>query len=360
MGDWLAGWFERIAGRLFGPVFALEATRVGRRLSTFLIRWTYLLILVGVLGVFFHSGQQDLVDAYKSVDLRARASFAESFFWMYAFAQFLIVCAFTPVFTATITDEKERKTLDFLLVTNLSGLEIVFGKLAVRIGVLLMLVLAGLPVIALLQFFGGIEPQLLFLTTGMTLVTVLSLSAVSALASMLMNRNRDAVILAYAIPAAYLYVSLQFPSRVLDDMLEAVTAGDPFRVARDIDRGSSWSGVPNEALRYIAFHGVVAVLGFALATAFFRRSARSGGTPKTKSHGALKRFLAWALGQRIEALEHQHPPVSDRPVWWREVDLGTGGGVLRRLLMLGLLIAVFWPFVKIVRSAFGITRGGYS
>ena len=70
----------------------------------------------------------------------------------------LVVVALTPAFTAAaITDEKERKTLDFLLVTDLSTREIVFGKLAARAGALFTLVLAGLPILSLIQFFGGIE-----------------------------------------------------------------------------------------------------------------------------------------------------------------------------------------------------------
>src|SRR5262245_43434234 len=183
MGDWLAGWFESIVGRLFGPVFALDATRVGRRLSTFIVRWLYLFILVSVLGVFFLSWRPDLPGSGEVADPSVIAGFAENFFWLYALTQFLAVVFFTPAFTAVaITDEKERKTLDFLLATDLTGREIVFGKLAVRLGVLLMLILAGLPVISLMQFFGGIEPRLLFLTVGMTLVTALSLSAVGVAA----------------------------------------------------------------------------------------------------------------------------------------------------------------------------------
>ena len=159
MGDRLADWAALAAGRLFGPVFALDATRVGRRLSTHLIRWLYLLILAGVLGLFFYAWRDDLSAPGGVVHPSVLTRFAENFFWVYSVTQFLVVCALTPAYTAAvITDEKERKTLDFLLVTTLTGREILFGKLAARLGALLTFVLAGLPVVALMQFFGGIEP----------------------------------------------------------------------------------------------------------------------------------------------------------------------------------------------------------
>src|SRR5262245_31738205 len=112
MGDRLAGWFESVAGRLFGPVFTLEATRVSRRTSTFIVRWAYLLVLVGVLGAFFNSESVYLAYAYERANSSALARFAERFFWWYVVTQFLGVCLLTPALTAAaITDEKERKTL---------------------------------------------------------------------------------------------------------------------------------------------------------------------------------------------------------------------------------------------------------
>ena len=92
MGDRVAAWFEAVAGRLFGPVFALEAARVGRRTSTFVVRWLYLLILVGVLGVFYLSWQRDVRDLSGVVHPGVLTQFAENFFWVYAFTQFIAVC----------------------------------------------------------------------------------------------------------------------------------------------------------------------------------------------------------------------------------------------------------------------------
>jgi hypothetical protein len=41
-------WLRDLTGWLLGPMFVLDATRVGRRTSTFVLRWIYLLILLCV------------------------------------------------------------------------------------------------------------------------------------------------------------------------------------------------------------------------------------------------------------------------------------------------------------------------
>jgi len=365
MGDRLVAGAEAVATRVFGPVFALDAMRVGRRLSTFAARWVYLLVLVSVLVVFFYSWWRDLHAPGGVVHPSVLTRFAESFFWVYTVTQFLAVCALTPAFTAaTITDEKERKTLDFLLITDLTGREIVFGKLAVRFGVLFTLVLAGLPVVALMQFFGGIEPRLLFLTAGMTLVSVLSLSAVGMCLSVLLRRTRDAVAAAYGLPAAYVFFSLYFLANVprasgWHEYAVYFASGNPFYVGSQLDRAFSAGGVPPVAAWYVGVHAAVGVLGFAVAAFRLRSSAEGRGIAGAKPRGAARRLFAWAIGRRTEARPHQ--PVGDRPVRWREVHVepGSTSGLIHRLLVLVVLAAVGLPFLGIVYDALVASHSYY-
>jgi ABC-type transport system involved in multi-copper enzyme maturation permease subunit len=354
MGDRLAAWATLLAERLFGPVFALDAARVGRRFTTFLIRWLYLLILAGVLGVFFYTWRSDLRAPGGVVHPTVLTRFAENFFWVYSVTQFLVVCALTPVLTAgAITDEKERKTLDFLLVTTLSGREILFGKLAARVGELLTFVLAGLPIVALMQLFGGIEPRLLLFATAMTLATVMSMSAISLALSVQVSRTREAVLLAYAVPLVYLllpWFAWDWLSGPLSpgwrSAVETFMAGNPFEVVRSLGRDLGSAAAPNVVAWYVGFHLVVAILGFAFAA--LRLRAMASGAVAVGPRGKVRRFVALVLGRRTEA--RKHPPVGDSPVFWREVyvDPGSGGGFLRRLLILALFAAVVLPFLNIV------------
>ena len=67
------------------------ATRVGRRLSTFLARWAYLLVLLCVVGVLFKSWSSELSASGGVVHPSVLTRFAENFFWVYTVTQFLAV-----------------------------------------------------------------------------------------------------------------------------------------------------------------------------------------------------------------------------------------------------------------------------
>jgi ABC-type transport system involved in multi-copper enzyme maturation permease subunit len=359
------GWWAGLPGRVLGPMFVFDAVRAGRRKSTFLARGLFLVGLALILFMFFSAYYQRF-QGKALVNPKVLATFAEEFFWVYAVAQFVIVCALTPAFTAAaITDEKERKTLDFLLVTDMSAREIIFGKLGARVGVLCMFVLAGLPILSLIQFFGGVDPRYVLIAAVMTLVTIVSLSAVSIACSVALSRTRDAVVLAYALPVVYLLasgwcyseshvLSRAFPdNQSLTVAVEAFTAGNPSVVLDKLGRvGPSNAFVSDSAqeitIRYAAFHGVVAILGFAFAALRLRAAARQAGAVGGKPRGRASRLFAWLTGKRTEA--RKHPPVSDDPVYWREVyvDPGSGSGPLRRLLAIGVVCAVVFPFLSII------------
>src|SRR4029079_2346673 len=125
---------------------------------------------------------------------------AETYFAVYMVVQFILICVLTPASVAgAIAEEKERRTLEFLLAPDLRDREILFGKFASRFGGILLYILAGLPVLALLQFFGGIDPDLVVAGFIATLVSALSLAAVSIAASVLSRKARDAIALTYLL-----------------------------------------------------------------------------------------------------------------------------------------------------------------
>src|SRR5205823_2023088 len=93
----------------------------------------------------------------ESLPIGELPKFAESFFYTFLAAQFTAVFLITPAYTAgAIAEEREHRTLDYLLATGLSDREIVVGTMAARLANLSLLVLAGLPVLCLTQFLGGV------------------------------------------------------------------------------------------------------------------------------------------------------------------------------------------------------------
>ena len=197
--------FRTAVRNMFGPVFVYEVVRLGRRRSTVVWRLLYVLGVLAVLGLMYLSWLEDSSRGGRgTVSPVKLAEFATNFFYVFQGLQYLVVVVLTPAYVAgCIADEKERKTLEFLLATDLSGHEIVFGKLAARVMTLLMYVLAGLPVIAFLQLFGGIDPDLLLAGTAATVGTVLGLSAVAIFFSVTLKKPRDAIAMTYLAVAAY-------------------------------------------------------------------------------------------------------------------------------------------------------------
>src|SRR5262245_29345327 len=203
--SWLAAWalwLRQGGGGVVAPVLVYDMVRQTRRARFFLVRLTYLLILFAVLGWTYWMWSLDRdVGRLPASELPA---FAESFFSTYLVVQFLMVLVLTPAVTAgAIAEEKERQTLPFLLATDLSNREIVLGKLASRFSFLVLALISGLPVLALLQLIGGVDPAWLLATFAGTLATAVSLAGVGVFWSTYLRRTRDATIVAYLTLPVY-------------------------------------------------------------------------------------------------------------------------------------------------------------
>ncbi|MCZ8536480.1 ABC transporter permease [Paenisporosarcina quisquiliarum] len=102
----------------------------------------------------------------------------ESFFLfgLLTFIQLGLILFITPGLTAgTISTEREKQTLNILLTTSQSSMQIILGKLSSSIAFLVLMLIAGLPIYSLVFLFGGISPGqlgLIFLFFFLTMLTV--------------------------------------------------------------------------------------------------------------------------------------------------------------------------------------------
>jgi hypothetical protein len=173
------GWLK-----LFGPVLFYEGLRASRRGRFFLLRCLYaiglLLLLLWVHSIW--SMEQQFSATTGEQPYKQQAKLAQEFFFAFAVVQFVAVVLLTPAYVAGgIAEEKEKRTLEFLLATDLRGREIVFGKLLARLGNLGLFVMTGLPVLSLMQFFGGIDPGMLLSSFAVTALTACSLAGLGIL-----------------------------------------------------------------------------------------------------------------------------------------------------------------------------------
>lgn len=113
-------------------------------------------------------------------------------------AQFTLLCFSAPGLTAgAIAGEREKQTLDLLLITRMSPLQVVAGKLGAAVAFTLLLMVASLPVYGLLFLLGGISIGNLATTVAVYVVTVLLLGAIGIFYSAVFRRTQAAVVAAY-------------------------------------------------------------------------------------------------------------------------------------------------------------------
>src|SRR5207253_1174596 len=112
----------------FGPVFLYDLVRSARRSNFAALRSFYAGALLVVLFMVYSSvvrmrGSTFWETLWKpgAVPPESGARFGESVFYTFAAVQFVAVMLLTPVCAAgAITEEKERRTLEFVLTTDLS------------------------------------------------------------------------------------------------------------------------------------------------------------------------------------------------------------------------------------------------
>jgi ABC-type transport system involved in multi-copper enzyme maturation permease subunit len=122
----------------------------------------------------------------------------ESLFAALATGSTLLIAFVSPGLTAgAISGERERRTLDLLLVTRASPLGLIVGKLAGALLWVLYLLIASLPALGVVNLFGGVPPLQAAAALGVTIATALSYTALGLALSAVLRRTVLATVLAY-------------------------------------------------------------------------------------------------------------------------------------------------------------------
>lgn len=393
---------------MFGPVFIYEITRLARKTSSHLLWIGYILVVSFVLLVSYWNFLDELsyVARYSSrgvpdtVPSSKMAEFAMEFFGYYMIFQTIVMAFMTPAYVAgSISVEKERKTLEFLLATDLRNHEIIFGKTAARIAFLLMFVLAGLPILALMQLFGGIDPDLLLSGTAAVIVMVLGLSAVSIAFSTRCARAWLAIITTFFSFLAYLVISVvaafffmgytmappayktlvffgyELDCSTLVDWMAYLTAGlasgNPLFIVPILANPFRAGGTPfapdavgTALFAFASFWGIVGTLAmlyavFTLRSTALRQAYGHAGGNVANPKGAKKPRPKKSSGQgaeaeagdkaldapnKVTASPSDHPPIGEDPMFWKEVYVeGSSGrrGCFGLAITVAILTLVF-------------------
>ncbi|MCI0681018.1 MAG: ABC transporter permease [Gemmataceae bacterium] len=270
-------------------VFRQEMLLAGRRQRTHALRWMYAgFVIVQLVPVLL------LADSFSA--WMAGGGFS-GFFERLVIFHFGLIALLTPALAGgAITEEKTSGTLQYLLTAHLSAWEIVFGKLLARTYQLVLMSLAGLPLVCWFSGFGGVGALPLALLI-LSLAMILGLGAAAILASVWSRQTRQAVLAIYLLGLAVVAARALLTSPRLIGLVDAL---NPLR-ALTLDNGTlDWRRVGQCALGWT-------VLGFVcLVIAALRL------------RGAYLRQLRQVARTAWRWRPMRRPRLGNNPVAWRE------------------------------------------
>lgn len=348
-----------------GPIFSVELITSGRRARFVLTRAAYAALLFLALGLTYWSFE----DSRRfNATLQDTSNFAAQFFAVFTWVQMFAVVVLGPALTAgTIAQERERRTLECLFASDLRDTEIVFSKFFSRVLHIVYLVLAGLPVLALASWLGGIDPQYLALVFLLAASTMFTVAAVSILVSVRARSAREAITGAYVILFAWwvlpllvgIYISPLFGLTgfwfgPLEAISWLIVGPNPLWAIPNVFEISSGGGAAHAwgvvgtlvASQFLVIAGCLAGAVWSL-----RRVQR-----KAPAAGPRRRFR----------LPVRRPPLRDDAMLWKELHadrsrgrLGSAARVAQWLIAIVVVGITVWGFFTAAsmgggREAFGV------
>jgi ABC-type transport system involved in multi-copper enzyme maturation permease subunit len=347
---------------LVGPLFFYDLVRLARRGRSILLRVTYTLTLLVALFIAYHNHfpSHNLLAAplapALTVQPRELSALGESFVFSILVVQSAAVLILTPAYLAgVIAEERERGTLELLLTTQLSDHEIVLGKLVARLTHLAGVLLAGLPLLALTQLWGGVDMRLVLAAFFVTGLNLLSIGAISVFSSVICRSVLAAVITSYALTAAFFLVGMACPLGAVSTpagMFEALASQPvtPFPV-RTITAPSGRS--VSEVIWLLGictvFHGLPVLLFVVSAIGNLRpspgwrasRALRESPGPLATTTNVVDEWGPFDLSVPPPSARGNLPPIGDWPLLWKETLPAARGETVTRSFERSLKAS--WP-----------------
>ncbi len=177
---------------MLGPIFYREATVVPKRPKTYLFRGLYVLSLFLLLctGYLVLDGSRSLATSSDA------ARFGGWMFTLLAPLQLLVLASLAAVGAASsVAQEKDRRTLILLLLTRLSGFEVVVGKLTATLLSPLTMLLCALPLFLTLPLLGGVSPEQVVGVFVVTAATILLAGSIGTVVGLWREKTFQAIAL---------------------------------------------------------------------------------------------------------------------------------------------------------------------
>lgn len=302
-----------------GPIFAREALTAPRRLSHYFLRSGYVAFLL-VLMYTIRQATIGFQDTKFSGDI---AGFSSLVFSVFALLQLTLGMFFATLFTAAnIAQEKDRRTLILLLMTDIRSRELAYGKLLASLLVVGVLVAASIPVFCALRLMGGVTWSQVFWAEAIIIATTLASGSWGCMVAFW--REKTFQTLAISVLGVVLFVSVAEGMVVLLGTSSAAgqwfAHASPYRALLAVL--NPLSATPDGVASVSAVQPVCLLLAIAAAISLFTVARLRVWNPSQALRQSMQEESGKSKTGETAALTTErktHRSVWKNPVTWKEV-----------------------------------------
>ena len=121
-------------------------------------------------------------------------------YMMMAYLLFFLLLLTVPVIAgASVSLEREKRTLDLLLTTHLNPWKIIIGKLEASLSIIFVIAFSAMPALALITVFGGVGLTDLLTLVLLLLVSGIFIGSIGIFCSVAFKRTTIATLMTYLI-----------------------------------------------------------------------------------------------------------------------------------------------------------------
>lgn len=356
---------------LVGPVFTREFTIAPRRPRLYVARAAYVVGLLGLMSVAWL-----MVTGTQMVrDIGDLARFGAMLFQVLAPFQLVVGLFFSSLLAASaVSQEKDRRTLILLLLTNLTNSELVLGKLLASLLNVLVLTLAAVPLFMLCVLLGGVSFGQVGEAVAVTLTTTMVCGSLGSMLALWREKTFQALAMTVLIVVLWMAAGEIVAMGGLGQSFGGLTARElaaglsPWQAILETTQPFSLPtpalgvlGTPVYLYLLVSVLAAAAINGFAIAmvrvwnpsretrliTAAKASRAEYPRAEEASSDAAVTKEVAKEYPREKETLAQagRTRRVWDNPIIWREICTWAYG---RKILVIRLAYLLF----------FGLATGG--
>jgi len=347
-----------------GPVFTREAAATPRNWRLYFVRALYVAALFALVATAWLI----LFGSQPVRTLSDLARFGAAAFSLVAPVQLAIAVAFSALLAAAaVAQEKDRRTFELLLLTRMTNSELVLGKLLASMLTVLVLILAGLPLLMMLVLLGGVSYEQVARVFGVTLTAALAAGTLGSTIALWREKTFQSLAMTALVLVLWLLLGEAVASGVFGGALGGLAAErwaeaiSPVRAIMAAARPATGDTVAfvawpvlGDSVRlfmFVAVGLVVALNGVALACVRIwnpTRELRSAGDDERDEAAP-----AAETGVSVHAAPGRVREVWDNPILWREICTWAYGKkvLLVRVAYLAVFAACTFSAVDALRRS---------